>query len=203
MTPKTQPRYQVIQQDEYKRMPWKNGLWETLEIHTIEDENGLRFRVSQAAVVEDGEFSNFSGLHRTLVLLSGNGMKLVHNDSLGHQTENYLGSVLNMARFSGGDKTIATLTNGSIEDFNIMVRATDTKAEVIACFDGALSNQSREVIINEESIFNGFYANEACGIRLEDDEVITLPANSFLIIKQATALYLIQGSGVFIHIFDL
>jgi len=198
-----QAGYQIIQQDEYKRMPWKNGLGETLEIYTSGDKNGLRFRISQAAVVENGEFSNFVGLHRTLVLLSGNGMTLVHSNGLGTQTESHLESALDIARFAGGDKTTATLLDDRIEDLNIMVRETDTKAEVVAYFDHSLSNQSRDITINEESVFNGFYANQTCQIRLGEHEVVTLTVNSFLLIKQETRLCLVKGSGVFIRIIDL
>ena len=73
------PVISVIKQSGYKRMPWKNGLGETLEIYTLEDTTGLRLRISQAAVVADCIFSEFRGLHRSLVLLSGEGMTLKHS----------------------------------------------------------------------------------------------------------------------------
>ncbi|MEO9273763.1 HutD family protein [Marinomonas sp. 5E14-1] len=200
MTLNSQSCYQVILQDEYKRMPWKNGLGETLEIYRAEDADGLRFRISQASVVEDGIFSDFSGLHRTLVLLSGDGMTLAHQS----QPDSVLGARLDMASFFGGDETHATLHNSAIEDLNIMVRETDTKANVIACINDSLDSSSShsicEIAISEENAFSSFYANQACEAKLDESQIITLPANSTLVIKQTARFCLVQGSGALITV---
>ena len=189
------PNVSIIEPAQYLRMPWKNGLGETLEIQKLEDNQGLRFRISQAAVKEDGVFSNFAGLHRTLVLLSGKGMTLDHkseNSSHSH----ILSKVLDMARFSGGDETHAILKNGKIEDLNIMVREADTKADVYAYF----APTQFDVGNNSDNLLTAFYANQPCEIRVNNKEIFTLEASGFLVIKQNTALCLMAGSGVFIRI---
>ena len=118
--------FQIITANNFKNMPWKNGLGSTLEIKRYNDKNGQRFRISKAAVVEDGLFSDFSGQERTLVLLSGKGMMLNHKGQHG-ESSHRLKKTLDMARFSGGNETYAILENNTpIEDLNIMVRAKDT-----------------------------------------------------------------------------
>lgn len=199
-----QPDLQIISQAEYKRMPWKNGLGETLEIQRYEDEIGLRFRISQASVVEDGVFSDFSGLHRTLVLLSGGGMTLKHTSKNISHT-NVLSNRLDMARFSGGDETLATLTNGKIEDLNIMVRETDTQAKVeaYAAPCSLLFSNNSTLFSNDDVLFCGFYV---CGdgvLEMEKGDGLSVKAHSMVIFSQNANARLTKGSGVFIRVTEL
>ncbi|PYF81070.1 MULTISPECIES: HutD family protein [Marinomonas] len=188
------PNLTIIEQSQYQRMPWKNGLGETLEIQRHEDEIGLRFRISQASVVEDGVFSDFSGLHRTLVLLSGEGMNLEHKSGSKRQL-NTLNKPLDMARFSGGDETRATLKNGKIEDLNIMVRDTDTQAIVQACTaPHSLS------FTNDDTLFSGFYAIEDSVLATEKTDALQVKAHSMVIGTESRNATLKNGRGVFIKI---
>ena len=196
MTFNNHSNYHLTTQNDYKRMPWKNGLGETLEIYLSEDESSQRYRISQAAVKDDGVFSNFEGLHRTLVLLSGQGMQLSHTSTKGNIAEHCLKSPLDMARFAGGDETFATLSNGNIEDLNIMVRETDTKAVVSACF----APFDWEVNPHKDRLLTAFYANQTCTITVNETENVVLEKNSFLNIKQNGTLCLMEGTGVFIEV---
>lgn len=207
MTLNTPLHYQIIKQDSYLRMPWKNGLGETLEIQRHDDEQGLRFRISQASVKDDGVFSDFSGLHRTLVLLSGNGMLLSHRNASSENdetTEHQLTTPLDMARFSGGDETHARLINGVIEDLNIMVRDSDCRSSVQACFA-----PTSIALLDEKTLLTGFYANEdsIIGVKIEDNgdtETLSLPAQSFIHFGDDKPpfddIQIISGSGVLINI---
>jgi len=188
------PNVSIIEPAQYLRMPWKNGLGETLEIQKLEDNQGLRFRISQAAVKEDGVFSNFAGLHRTLVLLSGKGMTLDHkseNSSHSH----ILSKVLDMARFSGGDETHAILKNGKIEDLNIMVREADTRAEVEAC-----SASCTLLLSNNDTLFSGFYAVKDSVIEIENVDSLLIKAHSMVMFSEETNATLAQGNGVLIEV---
>ncbi|MGB5996882.1 MAG: HutD family protein [Marinomonas sp.] len=204
MTLNTPLHCHLIEQSDYLRMPWKNGLGETLEIQRHDDEQGLRFRISQASVNDHGVFSDFSGLHRTLVLLSGQGMTLSHRNANNESVEHALTAPLDMACFAGGDHTHASLTKGRIEDLNIMVRDSDTLATVHACFaPTALS------LPNENSLLTGFYANEESLLafqidRTGDTETRRLPAQSFMTFSASNneleSLQVMSGSGVWIDI---
>jgi uncharacterized protein len=188
------PNFIIIEQAQFLRMPWKNGLGETLEIQRYEDNQGLRFRISQASVVENGMFSDFSGLHRTLVLLSGEGMTLEHTNS-NNSNHNALSKPLDIARFSGRDETHATLKNGKIEDLNIMVRESDTRAKVKAC--AAPFSLS---FLNGNALFNGFYAAEDSVMDIENADSLSIKAHSMVIFSEKAHTTLIQGSGVLVEV---
>lgn len=63
----------------HRRMPWKNGRGETVEIAIWPEAAGLDdfgWRVSMAGVAEDGAFSVFAQVDRTLAVLAGDGLEL-------------------------------------------------------------------------------------------------------------------------------
>ncbi len=72
-------RATVLKGSTYRRMPWKNGAGETVEI-AVSPEGAALFdfdwRISMATVATDGPFSIFPGIDRTLSILEGNGMSL-------------------------------------------------------------------------------------------------------------------------------
>lgn len=108
----------IISPDQFKTIPWKNGLGETTEL-AISESGSLDcfdWRLSIASVVADGVFSDFSGYNRNLVLIEGNGICLTHNDN---QVDE-LHTLLDVANFSGSCTTVGTLTKGAIKDFNII-----------------------------------------------------------------------------------
>lgn len=61
---------------DYTTMPWANGKGVTVEMLRV-DEGGLKWRLSRASVVEDGDFSIFPGIERNLTVISGPGFDLV------------------------------------------------------------------------------------------------------------------------------
>lgn len=110
----------IISPNQFKTVPWKNGLGETIEVAinnggTLEN---FDWRLSMASVLEDGEFSNFEGYTRNLILIDGNGINLQHNDS----KIDKLSNLLDIATFDGGNKTVGNLYAGDITDFNIITR---------------------------------------------------------------------------------
>ena len=227
--------YQILLPQQYKSMPWKNGLGNTLEIERYDDKNGLCFRISQASVIENGLFSDFSQLQRTLVLLSGKGITLKHfaieylDQQQNHKVRyvNELIKPLDMAHFDGGDKTLATLHDGKIEDLNIMIRKTDTTANV------TVMELGRPLVISDSHklLYSAYYANSICSLRLNEYEgnshVVELPKHSLIRLKvdprlinssdsnfatgssdasehtQVTSITVTKGSGVFIDISSL
>ncbi|CAM2991347.1 HutD family protein [Vibrio diazotrophicus] len=190
--------FSVVPQSDYMRMPWKNGLGETLEIAVSQENDEVLYRVSQAAVVEDGAFSDFSGLQRTLVLLKGNGMFLSHKNAQKEYQHN-LEQVLSVAHFAGGDSTYATLSNGAIEDLNIMVREGKAGSDVQAIFSPASFDVSRD----SHSLFTGFYANSDCELLVQSQTIqqsIAIPNQATVLLHQNSQITLQKGCGVFIVI---
>jgi len=105
----------------YRRMPWKNGGGETIEM--MVSPAGASFdtfdwRVSMAYVGEPGPFSLFPNIDRTLSVIDGHGLSLtLHGEeliSINRQSEPF--------EFSGDLKVESTLVDGPIHDLNVMTR---------------------------------------------------------------------------------
>jgi environmental stress-induced protein Ves len=109
----------VLRSGDYQRMPWKNGGGTTTEIWKAESPAGeMLWRLSIADVASDGPFSEFPGIDRWIMVISGNGMELTI-DGMGTKRLDRLYQPL---AFSGDATTTCRLLGGPIQDFNFMVR---------------------------------------------------------------------------------
>ncbi len=112
----------VIRSGQYRVMPWKNGMGTTKELYiapegsTLEKEDFL-WRLSSADVSAGGPFSSFSGYHRALFLLSGDGMDLTVDGE-----EVSLALPFSFTEFDGEIPVTCSLHGGPVTDFNIVVR---------------------------------------------------------------------------------
>ena len=118
----------ILSPETFKTIAWKNGLGLTTElaINNGGDIDYFDWRLSIASVVNDGDFSYFSGYQRQLVLIEGEGLILDHRN--GELDE--LTNLLDVAHFDGGSKTCGRLVNGGIKDFNIMTDNNSFAAEL-------------------------------------------------------------------------
>ena len=108
---------------DYRRMPWKNGGGETLEIAIGPGGAGLDgfdWRVSLARVAADGPFSVFPGVDRTLGVIAGVGIDLVFAG--GHRVP--LTVADGPYSFPADIEVAGRLHDGSITDLNVMTRRT-------------------------------------------------------------------------------
>jgi environmental stress-induced protein Ves len=106
---------------EHRRMAWKNGGGETVEIAVHPpgaDLAGFDWRVSMAHVAADGPFSRFEGIDRTLAILEGAGLRL----RIEGQGEPLLTRDSPPLVFPADAPTEAALVNGPIIDLNVMTR---------------------------------------------------------------------------------
>ena len=109
---------------DYTVMPWANGKGTTIEMLREDENGGLKWRLSRASVVEDGDFSIFPGVERTLTVLTGPGFDLV-------------GSGLHLAarplvpvRFAGDVAIRAEGVSAPSDDFNVMTARGLPRPEV-------------------------------------------------------------------------
>lgn len=102
-------------------MPWKNGGGTTTEIAVAPQGaslNDFDWRISMAHVGQDGPFSSFPGIDRTLSVLSGAGITLAFGD----------GERVHLDRSSApypfaADRAVeGLLVDGPIDDLNVMSR---------------------------------------------------------------------------------
>ncbi len=109
---------------DYVTMPWANGKGSTIE-RLRADENGqLKWRLSRASVVEDGDFSIFPAIERNLTVLTGPGFDLV-------------GAGLHLAArplipvsFPGDVAIRADAVTAASDDFNVMTARHLPRPEV-------------------------------------------------------------------------
>ncbi|WP_374833049.1 HutD/Ves family protein [Paenochrobactrum pullorum] len=110
----------ILRSDDHKQMPWKNGGGVTVEIaiHPADATvDNFDWRISTAKVAEDGAFSVFADIDRTLAVLDGNGIVLSVDG-----VETKLTQASEPYSFAGDAPTSACLIDGKITDLNVMTR---------------------------------------------------------------------------------
>jgi uncharacterized protein len=101
--------------------PWKNGGGSTTEIMVEPPGAPLTefdWRISLATISQDGPFSLFPGIDRTLALVEGPGMVL----DVGDTRRFVLGDEDTIIEFPGETEIRATLNGAPTIDFNVMTR---------------------------------------------------------------------------------
>ena len=112
---------------DYTRQPWKNGRGTTTELLHLVDPStgGTLLRLSRASVVEDGPFSLFPGIERTLTVLTGPGFRLTGPGI------NLRCDPLVPVAFPGDVEIRAVETNNQpSDDFNVMTARQLPRPEV-------------------------------------------------------------------------
>ncbi len=115
------PLIRVIEAAQQPVQRWKNGGGSTTQIASYPSDATLDtfdWRISMARMEQDGPFSLFPDIDRTLAVLQGDGLTL-NIDGLGEITVTQLTPP---ASFPGGRPTHARLIGGAITDLNVMTR---------------------------------------------------------------------------------
>ena len=110
----------LIPASAYRRMPWKNGGGETVEIAVSPESatlNDFAWRLSMARVEAPGPFSLFPGVDRTLALLEGQALVLNVDGRIATLTPDSA-----PLTFPADVPTHAELPEGGITDLNVMSR---------------------------------------------------------------------------------
>ena len=119
----------IIRARDCRSMPWKNGGGTTTEIAAFPEGASLSdfdWRISMAHVGQDGPFSAFPGIDRTLSVLTGKGITLAFGD----------GEAVTLDRASppypfAADRAVdGRLVAGPIDDLNVMTRRGRWRHEV-------------------------------------------------------------------------
>ncbi|MCZ8375682.1 MAG: HutD family protein [Beijerinckiaceae bacterium] len=119
----------------FRRMPWKNGGGETIEILAYPDGADLAsfdWRISMARVASDGPFSRFDGIDRTLSVLEGG--RLVLDFGTGRTVLDPLAAPF---PFAGDAAVSGAVPDGPILDLNVMTRRGSCTHQVQRLRNGA------------------------------------------------------------------
>ncbi|MCQ2003309.1 HutD family protein [Rhizobium sp. NRK18] len=165
----------ILRPDDYRRMPWKNGGGVTVEIAIHPPGATLDtfdWRVSMASVVEDGPFSRFPDIDRTLSVLTGKGLELfvAGDDAVTLTAESAPHS------FAADAETRARLIDGPLADFNVMTRRGRCRHMVLAIADG-----SSDITLTEGACLLVYCCEGSANIVL-GDRTFTLAADETLLV---------------------
>ncbi|PQZ51340.1 HutD-family protein [Ochrobactrum sp. MYb15] len=130
--------FKVLKAQDHRRMPWKNGGGVTVEIaiHPINASvDNFDWRISTATVANDGPFSVFPDIDRTLSVLEGIGIVL---DVEGLETT--LSRETAPFAFAADASSGARLIDGTITDLNVMTRR------------GRFTHQVERIVTNDSAI---------------------------------------------------
>ena len=185
----------ILRSADHKRMPWKNGKGETVEIAvspagaTVDN---FDWRISMATVAEDGPFSVFDGIDRTLSVLTGEGITLF---VAGHAPTT-LRRETPPHGFPADRETHATLVSGPITDLNVMTRRGSFTRSVERMVTQELTLQPSAhmrivLTLNDVSVVEG-------NIRLQPLDVLFLGPGDEARLSSASlaTIYVIQIDGV-------
>lgn len=112
-----------LKANDFKVMPWANGRGQTVEMWREARDGALLWRLSRAAVVQDGDFSLFAGMDRNLTVIDGPGFDLVGAARLAAR-------FLQPVEFAGDIPIRAEGVVAPCEDFNVMALRGVVRAEV-------------------------------------------------------------------------
>jgi environmental stress-induced protein Ves len=175
--------------NDYLAMPWRNGQGTTTELAREDAATpaGFLWRVSRADVTRDGPFSNFPGIDRTLLLLTGAGLKLDFTDR-----DVVLNQPYQTTRFAGDEPVNCTLLNGPCKDFNIMTDRTRANAAT-AIFKTGLSGQATDRTL--------LHVLEGAWTLNFDGTNAPLPQDSLtLLTGESGRAYAVNGTGILLQI---
>jgi environmental stress-induced protein Ves len=180
-------------------VPWKNGGGSTIQIAVFPPDAGFDdfdWRVSLATISEDGAFSAFPGIERTLALVDGHGMTLEID---GEAT--LLSKADPVAVFDGESRVVAKLNRGPSTDFNVMTRLD-------RCYHQfgrrVLSGESRFVARAPVTVL---FLAEGDSLELcSDDQRVNMVRYDAVLLDQGTTWTLQAGQGTIfiadIHYYD-
>lgn len=180
--------YRITPPSEFKKLRWKNGKGATTELAREDDESGeFRWRLSIAQVSENGPFSDFSGYHRSLLLLEGAGITLVHQNA----RQDELMRQFDIAHFDGKGPTRAELHDGPIVDFNVMTRQGACTAKV---YTELTTDQPARLVASDRLLI--YAGGQSLSINLPQGQRIDLAREHLLELRGQKGLPIsIENSG--------
>ncbi|WP_020591743.1 HutD/Ves family protein [Kiloniella laminariae] len=163
---------------DYKNMPWKNGLGTTVELAVAShssvglpdrDDSPFLWRISIASVAQDGPFSCFPHIDRSLMILEGKGMVL----AVAGQENLKLEEPFHPVKFAGDIAVESQLTGGPITDFNVMADRRYARAKVAVLQSGL---EKQEIELSGGTDFFHVPANASAAIFVAGDQNFRLAA---------------------------
>lgn len=183
----------ILRGPDHRRMPWKNGRGETVEIAVFPPGatvDTFNWRISTAAVAEDGPFSVFPGIDRTLSILEGKGLRL----AIGGRDAILLTRTSAPYAFPADVPTSAGLVDGTVTDLNVMTRR--------GCFSHKVSRvRAPEMVLRKQALALILCISQSLDLTHNDKTETLDPLDCALIAPGKRMLLSGPGDGFLIQIF--
>ena len=175
---------------DYRRVRWKNeGGW-TTEIAQHPPAASLdefAWRASIADVTHGGVFSEFPGVARTLVLLSGAGM---HLERAAGPLE--LRLPFDAVDFDGADAPGCSLVEGPVRVFNVMLRRGTMRGKVAIVRGSDASVPPAQFRICHAAV-------DACECRLPEGDMVVVDEGHTLVVESTGAHDVAEDGAMGVH----
>ena len=184
----------LLRNSDHRRMPWKNGGGETVEVIVHPQGASLSdfcWRVSMASVASDGPFSVFPGIDRTLAVLEGDGMAL----SIAGLGERVLTPGSPPLAFPADAPTTARLTAGPITDLNVMTRR--------GAFSHTLAHYAAEGPVPDSSGERLLLALEPLGVATAEGIIGLQPLDALVLSGRERAEVVSADASVAFYLVDI
>ncbi|GLK83415.1 HutD/Ves family protein [Ancylobacter defluvii] len=183
----------LLRAADHRLMPWKNGGGATTELAISPPGAGLDafdWRISMADVVEDGPFSTFDGIDRSLAIIGGDGILL--------DIEGRPGARLTRASaplaFPADTPAQCRLIGGRVRDLNVMSRRDAFRhrlGRIVTAGPYEVAPSAEVTLIVSRSAGLGIACNgEHTELGIDDAVLIDTPAQ--LTPSGASEFYLIE-----------
>lgn len=156
----------LVQTRDVPPVPWRNGGGLTRELLAWPTPQDWVLRVSVAEIESDGPFSAYPGIDRWLVVLDGEGVRLMQGSEapleLGPQSEPH--------HFDGASAPACTLVDGAARDLNMMLRRGQAAGE----FEPVVAGEPRFCAAGVHAL----YTTVAGALRRDDGTQWLVPAQA-------------------------
>ena len=179
----------LIKKENYQSKAWKNGLGVTSEIAIYPPEASLAqgnflWRLSTAQIEKSSAFSLFPAHDRVLLVIKGQGLKMIHTFEEGEPPETAMIEKFEPYEFPGDVPSRCELTEGGITDFSIFIRT----GEVQAHYQVENLNAGQEFVWNAEGKWNFIYLIEGSvqveGLRIDEGNTLAVEQGQVSIVNQ-------------------
>jgi environmental stress-induced protein Ves len=174
----TMVQHCLLSPADFRRVPWRTGTGRTTEIASHPPgatHDAFDWRVGIGEVIKEGPFPHLPGIERTIVVLGGAGLRL---DGGRHQA--LLAARYEPYTLSGDDAVHCTLIEGSVREFELLLRRGRCRGSVIVLQgEGVRPPRARFTLC--------YAATGACECLLAGHAPLTLATDHALLVEDAAA----------------
>lgn len=180
-----------IDEGQFKRQLWKNGMGETREIIRFPDDDAFDYRLSLAEFHQNNYFSLFPSYNRILIFLSGDSLRLYSTNEFRYEAN----AKTRVIQFSGDEQLFGDCNNKRTQDLNLIYKADK--------FTASAEYYAKTTHINCKKDADIFFIVSCSELTLracQKDELISVAPYTVLQFEERDNYYLIGNSFIILKL---